>query len=258
MRICCFTLIAISLLVFSGTAFGGQITNVQVYDGGGSPTASINYTGPDGTGNYSAYVYADPQVSYGTTVPLFYCVDLWHDNFIGSTYTITPVSSMTFANSTFSDVDNRIGWLLSQDQSTADARAAVQLAIWYTVDNKPGNGSSAFSMSTGDPTITSEYNQLTGFGGYDPGHTFQAQFWQATHDAGNTLYQDLASAPGPDFHPSALSVPEPSSLAMGAAGLLFIVGIVSRQRSQERRARGTGHGRRWQDQCPCGSTTTFK
>ena len=86
------------------------------------PTATINYSGADGTGNYSAYVYADPQVSYGTSVPLFYCVDLWHDNYIGSTYTITPVSTMAFANSTFSDVDNRIGWLLSQDQSTAEAR----------------------------------------------------------------------------------------------------------------------------------------
>ena len=103
----------------------------------GSPTATINYTGANGTGSYSAYVYADPQVSYGTTNPMFYCVDFWHDNYLGSTYTITPISSMTFVNSTFADVDNRIGWLLSQDQSTAEARAAVQLAIWYTVDNKP-------------------------------------------------------------------------------------------------------------------------
>jgi fibronectin-binding protein len=228
----CFTLIATALLAFVTAAHGGQITNLQIYDGGGAPTATINYSGANGTGNYSAYVYADPQVSYGTSVPLFYCVDLWHDNYIGSTYTITPVSTMTFANSTFSDVDNRIGWLLSQDQSTAEERAAVQLAIWYTVDKKPSNSSSGFSMSTGDSTITADYNQLVSFGGYDPGHTYLAQFWQATHDAGNTLYQDLASAPGINFYSNA--VPEPASLVMGATGLLFIAAAVVRQRSKRR------------------------
>ena len=97
----CMTVIAASLLAFVSTAHGGQITNLQVYDGGGAPTATINYSGADGNGSYSAYVYADPQVSYGTSDPLYYCVDLWHDNYIGSTYTITPVSSMAFANSTF-------------------------------------------------------------------------------------------------------------------------------------------------------------
>jgi hypothetical protein len=150
--------IATSVVLLASSAHGGEITNLQVYDGGSSPTATINYSGADGTGSYSAYVYADPQVSAGTTAPVFYCVDLWYDNYLGSTYTITPVSSMSFSNSTFADVDNRIGWLLSQDQSTPDARAAVQLAIWYAVDNKPGAGSSGFSMSTGDSVITNDYN----------------------------------------------------------------------------------------------------
>jgi hypothetical protein len=223
------TTIATSLLALASSASGGQITNLQLYDGGGSPTATINYTGANGTGSYSAYVYADPQVSYGTTTPMFYCVDLWHDNYLGSTYTITPVSSMTFANSTFSDVDNRIGWLLSQDQSTVEARAAVQLAIWYTVDNKPDGALSGFSMSTGDSTISTDYNQLITFAGYNPAQNYEAQFWQATHDSSNTLYQDLVSAAGPDFHTNA--VPEPSSFVMGAGGLLFLIGIVTRRRA---------------------------
>ena len=207
------------------SAHGGQITNLQVYDGGNSPTATINYTGANGTGSYSEYVYADPQVSDGTTNPLFYCVDLWHDNYLGSTYTITPVSSMSFSNSTFVDVDNRIGWLLSQDQSTPEARAAVQLAIWYTVDNKPDAALAGFSMTTSDSAITNDYTQLVGFGGYNPAHNYEAQFWQATHDTANTLNQDLVSAVGPNFHQS--SVPEPSSVAMGAIGLLFLVRIVA-------------------------------
>ena len=119
-----------------GSADAGQITDLQLFDGtSGSPTVTIDYTNADGSGNNSAYVYADPQVSNGTTNPMYYCVDLWHDNYLGSTYTINQVSSLAFSDSTFSDADNRIGWLLTQDQSTPDARAAVQLAIWYTVDN---------------------------------------------------------------------------------------------------------------------------
>jgi hypothetical protein len=160
-------------------------------------------------------------------------VDLWHDNYIGSTYTITPVSTMTFANSTFSDVDNRIGWLLSQDQSTPEARAAVQLAIWYTVDNKASDSSSGFSMSTGDLTITNDYNQLVSFSGYDAGTIYGAQFWQATHDAGDRLYQDLVSVPDFELHTNA--VPEPASLVMGASGSLFVAAVILRQRAKRRR-----------------------
>ena len=113
--------------------------------------------------------------------PLFYCVDLWHDNYIGSSYTITPVATMAFTNSTFSDVDNRIGWLLTQDQSTPDARAAVQLAIWYTVDNK------GFSMSSGD---SAHHGRL------QCAHQFRRV------QAGRQLYgRFLAGDPRSDQHP---------------------------------------------------------
>ena len=228
--------IATSLLALAGSAHGGQITNLQLYDGGNSPTATINYTGADGTGSYSAYVYADPQVSYGTTNPVFYCVDLWHDNYLGSIYTITPATTMNFVNSSFADVDNRIGWLLSQDQSTPEARAAVQLAIWYTVDNKPDGGLNGFSMSTGDCTITNDYNGLISFSGYNPSQNYAAQFWQATHDPGNTLYQDLVSTVGTNFQIN--SVPEPSSFAMGSGGLIFLaVAVVWRRARRGRSAK---------------------
>ena len=222
-------------LVTGSSASGGQITNLQLYDGGNSPTAMIYYTGANGTGSDSAYVYADPQVSYGATAPMFYCVDLWHDNYLGSTYSITPVSSMTFANSTFSDVDNRIGWLLSQDQSTPDARAAVQLAIWYTVDNKPDGALAGFSMSTSDQTITNDYNRLICFSGYNPLENYGAQFWAATHDPSNTLYQDLVSAPGPNFQTA--SVPEPSSIVMRCGGLVFLAGFIAWRRLCDGRKR---------------------
>lgn len=193
-------------LSLASAAAAGQITNLQVYDGSGAPTATIDYTNANGTGSNSAYVYADPQVSGGTTTPLFYCVDLWHDNYLGQTYTITPVSSMAFASSTFADVDNRIGWLLSQDRSTADDRGAVQLSIWYTVDN------TGFSMSSGDSTMTADYNTLISFAGYNPSDNYSADFWRATHDSSNTLYQDLVSAPAGGVTDT--SVPEPGSIVL--------------------------------------------
>ena len=41
--------ITTSLLALVSTARGGQITNLQLYDGGNAPTATINYTGANGT-----------------------------------------------------------------------------------------------------------------------------------------------------------------------------------------------------------------
>jgi hypothetical protein len=205
-------------LALAGPTRADMITNLQLYDGSGAPTAIINYTNANGSGMNTVDVYADPQVSYGTTNPMFYCVDLWHDNYIGSSYTITPVSSMLFAESKYTDVDNRIGWLLSQNQSTADERAAVQLAIWYTIDNKPTNGFTISSAS--DMTITNDYDNLIKFTGYNSSITYDAQFWQATHDSSNTLYQNLVSADGPDVNIN--SVPEPNTLVMSFISVLAL------------------------------------
>jgi hypothetical protein len=122
--------VAALTLLTANAAIAGQLTDLQLADGtSGAPSATIYYTNADGSGSNSEYVYADPQVSFGTTTSLNYCVDLWHDNDLGQTYTINQISSMPFNNSTFADADNRIGWLLAQDQSTPDERAAVQLAI---------------------------------------------------------------------------------------------------------------------------------
>jgi hypothetical protein len=203
-------------LVAAGTASAGQITDMQLYDGSAAPVVTIYYTAADGTGSLSSPAYADPQVSYGTTAPVYYCVDLWHDNYVGQTYPINQVPGMTFVNSTFTDVDNRIGWLLAQDQSTVEYRAAVQLAIWYTVDNKPNESLAGFSMSSSDPTITADYSALISFAGYNPSTNYAADFWQATHDPSNSLYQDLVTVG---------SVPEPSSIVLSMISVLFLGGF---------------------------------
>jgi hypothetical protein len=214
-----FTLLSV---VAAGNASAGQITNWQLYDGNAAPVVTIYYTQADGTGSLSSPAYADPQVSFGTTAPVYYCVDLWHDNFVGQTYTIDQVPTISFANSTFADADNRIAWLLAQDQSTVDDRAAVQLAIWYTIDNKPNPSLAGFTMTSSDPTLTADYNALISFAGYNPSTTYAANFWQATHDPTNSLYQDLVTAG---------AVPEPSSIVLSISSVLILAGVQFWRRS---------------------------
>lgn len=209
------TIAILALLSLAGSAGAGQLSDLQLYDGtSNSPIVTVTYTNADGTGQISAETYADPQVSGGTTAPIYDCIDLWHDNYLGSTYTIMSVSSISYAEtSTFPDVDNRLAWLVDQPQATVDERAAVQLAIWYTVDNK------GFSYTGGDPTLRADYDNLISFAGYDPAQHYGAQLWAATHDPSNTLYQDLISAaPGDSFTPHA--VPEPGSLLLASLGIL--------------------------------------
>ena len=87
-------------------------------------------------------------------------------------------------------------------------------------------------MSVNDPTITSDFNTLIAFGGYDPATSYGAQFWQATHDASNTLYQDVVSAP--PFGIDNASVPEPASLVQAALGGLVLLGGIPLWRRRAR------------------------
>jgi hypothetical protein len=209
----------LAVISFVGAADAGEITNLQVYDGtSNSPIVTVYYTNANGTGSNSAETYADPQVNGGTTAPLYYCIDLWHDNYLGSSYTITPVSYISYSQtSTLSNVDNRLAWLVNQPQNTVDERAAVQLAIWYTVDNK------GFSYSGGDSILRSDYDSLISFAGYNPDVTYSAQLWCATHDSTNTLYQNLISAiPGHTVTTGA--VPEPNGLLLAMIGLSTSLG----------------------------------
>lgn len=223
-RVWKFALIAMASLM--GTARADLIANLQLYDGTSlSPIVTVSYTDPNGLGHYSAETYADPQVNGGTQTPIYYCIDLWHDNFLGSSYAITPVSSISYASSTFSDTDNRLAWLVNQPQDTVDERAAIQLAMWYTADSK------GFSYSGGDATLQNNYDALIGFVGYDPAVSYNAQLWSATHDPGNTLYQDLITA-GPGTVPTDFAaVPEPNTLLLTSLALESVLAYhVARRR----------------------------
>src|SRR5262245_28627482 len=86
------------LIAFAWAADAGQMSTLQLSDGpSGSPVVTLNYSNADGTGNNSSAAYADPMVSNGTNPPLYYCIDLWHDNYLGSSYTFTPAATIPFA-----------------------------------------------------------------------------------------------------------------------------------------------------------------
>jgi hypothetical protein len=102
---------------------------------------------------------------------------------------------------------------MNQAQDTADERGAVQLAMWYTIDNVPNNKFSGFSFSGGDTALRQDYNALIQFTGYRQNAPYAAEFWAATHDSKNTLYQDMISA----------AVPEPNGRTLLGVGLLAVV-----------------------------------
>ena len=75
-----FTLLSMFQLVHAGS-----INDLQLDDGTKhSPVVTIHYSTTDGEHSLSATTYADPIVSNNTIAPLYYCVDLWHENRIGS------------------------------------------------------------------------------------------------------------------------------------------------------------------------------
>jgi Thioester domain len=231
----------LATMILPGGIRAGQITNLQLYDGtSGSPIVTVYYSNADGSGRNSAETYADPQVSGGTTAPIYYCVDLWHDNYLGSSYTITPVAGIAYGTSTFADVDNRIAWLLAQPQATVDERAAVQLAIWYTTDNLHTTQFDGFSFTGGDAALVNDYDTLIRFTGYNPSISYTAQFWDATHDPGNMLYQNMVTA-APRFVFNA-SVPEPDGRVLAGIGVLAVWGLSCwrRRRIAADAARGPG------------------
>ncbi len=76
------------------------------------------------------------------------------------------------------------------------------------------------------PTATISFTNANGTGSnienvYADPQVYTANYWQATHDQANTLYQDLVSAPRGGIVALA-SVPEPSSVVLASISVLFL------------------------------------
>jgi hypothetical protein len=200
------------------------VNNIGLYDGGSAPTAYITFTGNT---NPAIDVYADPQTatnwtSNGAPIAL-YCIDTVHENTVGNTYGVNVEAPPTFSTtSNFSDAANRVAWVIENAGSSADARGAAQLAVWYILDKNFTVAS--FNGNTDMQNIYNNIVNTVSAANWNPSNTnYQSEvvFLAATH-VGN-LYQDLAYA-----------TPEPSTLAIAGLGAIGLIGYGWRKRTRSR------------------------
>jgi len=217
--------LALGFLVFLTTeaSAGSVVQNIGLYDGGNAPIVEIQYTG-----NSGVWVYGDAQTATnwtypnGSYIPL-YCIDLNHDNYLGSSYQLT---AWTNPNSFSSDAINRVAWAVDNTALAGYGPAATQLLIWSVIDpnfsviNRNGN--------TGAGSLEAAYNALDAkmIADYNPATSYLAgvSFYDAVHQpAGNN--QDLAM--DPNYNPFGIqSVPEPASIVTASFGILSLVLLV--------------------------------
>jgi len=203
------------VLLTSEVSAGSLVTNIGLYDGGNAPIVEIQYTGNGGT-----WVYADAQTATNWTTPNgshipLYCIDLQHDNYLGSSYQLT---AWTNPNSFSSDSLNRVAWTIHNTIPAADGPAASQLLIWSVIDpnfsvinwnGNTGPGSLEAAYDTLADRMNADYNPQTD---YLPG----VAFFDAVHQPQSYMNQDLAMDPAP----------EPASIVTGSIGALSLVILV--------------------------------
>ena len=224
------------LLLPASEANADLVNNIGLYDGtSNAPTAWISYTGSNGPID----VYADPQTatnwtSNGSPIPL-YCIDLVHDNYLGTSYNVNSFNPTFSTTSSDTDAANRVAWALENAVSTAADRGATQLLIWSII----GPGFSVTWNINSNSALQSTYNALvTEMGsGYNPSTNYLpgAEFLgvdRSLYPSTPPLYQDLAYAvPVPGIHISAVA-PEPSTLVIAGLGALGLIGYGWRRRRQ--------------------------
>lgn len=143
-----------------------------------------------------------------------YCTDFGYTNNLPVAYAATPTSALTLSNGA------RVAKLYNTFASTvssADAGAALQLAIWDVIyDNGDGAASGNFKVTGGLTAGISSY--LTSFLS-DPlsGASTDVTYYAAdNHGPNNNLYQGIIG-PG-----AGQPVPEPASMAVLGLGALFL------------------------------------
>jgi hypothetical protein len=217
------------LLLATIAANAGSVQNIGLYDGGNAPIVEIAYTG-----NSGEWVYGDAQTasnltySNGASIPL-YCIDLQHDNYLGSSYQLT---AWTNPNSYSSDAINRVAWAIENTSLSGFGPAATQLLVWSLIDpnfsviNWNGNGSLETAYAAIGSRMAATYNP-------EISYLSNVSFYDAVHEPASYMNQDLAYDPN-SFSVNLQSVPEPAGVvngSIGALGLILLVWL--------RRLRGT-------------------
>jgi hypothetical protein len=214
-----FTGFVLCVLVTAIAQAGNTDVTPQLYDPSVGFNVNVTY-GPNGSlpGATDQNTNCSPQFTSPGSVPA-YCSDPWHENFLGSPYTVASASAGGHAAIGVGDASNRIGWIMSHSPSDSnnslaavDERGAMQLAVWYTVDAYHDHGlQSQFSYTGGDAGMQADYSSLVSFAAYNSCTTYGADFFAAEH-SGN-LFQDLVTVG---------SMPEPSTALLGSVGLVVV------------------------------------
>jgi hypothetical protein len=224
-----FTCFILCVLLTGIAQAGSTVVTPQLYDPSVGFNVNVTY-GRNGSlpGATDQNTSSSPQFTSPGSVPA-YCSDPWHENVLGSPYTVVSASGLSasdigtapggYAAIGAGDASNRIGWIMSHAPSDSnsslaavDERGAMQLAIWYTVDAYYDHGlQSQFSYTGGDAGMRADYNALVSFAGYNNCTTYGADFFAAEH-SGN-LFQDLVTVG---------SVPEPTTALLGSVGLVVV------------------------------------
>jgi len=210
-------------LVFPATDANADlsVSNIGLYAGGTTPIdPSSTIVEIQFAANSGIWVYGDAQTATnwtypnGASIPL-YCIDLVHDNYLGSSYNLT---TWTNPSSFSSDAVNRVAWAAENASLTGYGPAATQLLMWSVIDP-------SFKVINwnGDSSLQSAYNnvKIAMAAQYNPNSNYlpQVQFFDAVHQPTSNLNQDLVVGI-PDPPPA----PEPSTLVIAVLGALGMIG----------------------------------
>jgi hypothetical protein len=224
-----FTCFVLCVLLTGIAQVESTVVTPQLYDPSVGFNVNVTY-GRNGSlpGATDLNTSSSPQFTSPGSVPA-YCSDPWHENVLGSPYTVVSASGLSasdignaprgHAAIGVSDASNRIGWIMSHAPSDSnsrlaavDERDAMQLAVWYTVDAYYDHGlQSQFSYTGGDAGMRADYNSLVSFAAYNNSTTYGADFFAAEH-SGN-LFQDLVTVG---------SAPEPTTALLGSVGMVVV------------------------------------
>ncbi len=226
--------LALGLLLFPASEANADLSvnSIGLYSGGSSPiNPSSTIVEIQFTGNSGIWVYGDAQTatnwtsSGGSSIPL-YCIDLVHDNYLGTSYNLT-----TWANpSSFSsDALNRVAWAAENAGLAGYGPAAAQLVMWSAIDpafkviNWNGDNSLKTAYDNLVTAMNSQYNSQTSY-------LSQVQFFDAVHQPASNLNQDLAVLVPPGgltingILVNGFTAPEPSTLVIASLGALGLIG----------------------------------
>ena len=202
-------------LSFSGYANGSQSVNVVL----GAPNVPKSTTTQ--AGGFSASLNGGP--SFTT-----YCIDLYEFIGFGTTYSdyhLVAGSAHTFANS---HAAADIGKLYAENNvvNNATAQAAFQIAIWEIAYETSG----AYNLGTGSAMFSG--GTAASSGALTLASTWLGALATTTNNSYTVWALDSIGNPGHQDQVFAAPVPEPSTYAMLAGGLLAM-GFVARRRARQ-------------------------